>query len=116
MGPHSDILTLCQETDSSIIARQLVVLGNSIASTGIKKETVSEIELYPNPVKDILEIESFKMVNRILIYDLCGRIIKTISNPGNVFTIDMESVDQGFYILVAIFSDKTKSVKRIVKQ
>jgi hypothetical protein len=77
MGPYSDILTLCQETDSLIIARQLDVLVNSNGSTGIQKETVQVIELCPNPVKTIPEMKLFKMINSIIIYDLCGRIIKT---------------------------------------
>lgn len=116
MGTFSDILTLCQETDSSIVARQLVVMGKSIAKTGIQKETVPDFEVYPNPVGKILKIKSFKIINNILICNLSGRIINTISNPGKSFTIDMESVDRGFYIVVVIFSDKTKSVKSIVKQ
>jgi hypothetical protein len=116
MGTFSDILTLCSETDSSIIARQLVVLGKSIAKTDIRNEILPDFDIYPNPVEKILEIKSFKMISSFSVFDLNGRIVKTISNPGNSFTIDMESADKGFYITVAIFSDKTKSIKRIIKQ
>ncbi|HUX57974.1 MAG TPA: T9SS type A sorting domain-containing protein [Bacteroidales bacterium] len=56
------------------------------------------------------------MISSVMIYDLNGIIIRNINSLGNSFTIDMESFDPGFYIVVAIFSDKTKSVKRIVKQ
>ena len=63
-----------------------------------------------------MEIKSSKMIERLTIYDLSGRIIKTISYQGNFYTIDMESVDPGFYILVAVYPDRTKSVKKIVKQ
>jgi hypothetical protein len=114
-GSSSDIITICQETDSSIIARQLVVSGESIFRTGIKEEELSCFEIYPNPVGKRLEIRSLKMISRIIIYDLYGRNIKTLTNPGNSFAIDMESEKEGFYIIVAIFSDKTTLVRKIFK-
>jgi hypothetical protein len=116
VGSYSDILTLCQETDSSIIAKQLVLKGESVIKTGIQKDKMPDFEIYPNPVKNILEIKSFKMINAILICDVNGRIINKISKTGMTFSIDMESVAPGFYIVAAIFSDKTRSVKEIVKQ
>ena len=115
-GSFSDVLTLYQETDSSVIGRQMVVFGKSVIKTGIYDERVSDIEIFPNPVKKILEIKSSKIIDCISIYDLSGRILKTLHNPGYIYTIDIESFDYGFYILVATFSDKTKSVQRIIKQ
>jgi hypothetical protein len=116
LGKVSDILTLCQETDSTIIARPLVVLGKSVEITAIENETLPDIELYPNPAKNILVIKSPEMIGFITIYDLSGRIIKTINNPMNSVTIEIESFDPGFYILEIVFSDKTKSVKGFIKQ
>jgi len=116
LGKVSDVLTLCQETDSIITARPLFVTGKSVVKTGIENETVPDIELFPNPAKDILGIKSPKMMDFITIYDLSGRIIKTINNPTNSIKIEIESFDPGFYILEIVFSDKTKSVKGFVKQ
>jgi hypothetical protein len=116
LGKVSDVLTLCQETDSTITARPLFVSGKSVLKTGIENETVPDIELYPNPAKDILGIKSHKMMDYIKIYYLSGRIIKTINNPMNSIKIEIEAFDPGFYILEIVFSDKTKSVKGFVKQ
>ncbi len=115
-GSFTDILDVCQESDSMIVARQLVVVGKSVVKTGIQEEKIPVFEMFPNPVKDLLEIKSFKSIYDFSICDLNGKIIRTIHNPGIAFTIDMKSLENGVYVVVAIFSDKTKSVKEIVKQ
>jgi len=114
-GTLSDIITLCQEKDSSIVARQLYVKGESVVKTGIHSESYSELEVYPNPVESKLKIKSFKMIRNILICNLSGRIITALNNPGNEFTIDLSSVIPGFYTLVVTYLDNTKYVKRVIK-
>jgi hypothetical protein len=115
-GSYSNILNVCQESDSMIVARQLIVTGKSIVKTGIHNEIVPGFEIFPNPMKDLLEIQSFKTIYDFSLCDLNGKIIYTTHNPGMAFTIDMKSFKNGVYVIVAIFSDKTKSVKEIVKQ
>ena len=114
-GTQSDIITLCQEKDSSIVARQLYVKGESVVKTGIHSESYSELEVYPNPVESKLKIKSFKMIRNILICNLSGRIITALNNPGSEFTIDFSSVIPGFYTLLVTYLDNTRYVKRIIK-
>ena len=114
-GPHSDILTICQEKDSSIVARQLFVKGESPVKTGIQNESVPNLELFPNPVENILKIKSFKMIRNIRICSLSGRNITVLSNMGNEFEINFNSVSPGFYLIVVTYSDNTRSVQRIIK-
>ena len=114
-GPQSDVITLCQEKDSSIAARPLYVMGKSVLKTGIHNELYPELEIYPNPVGSILKIKSIKMIRNILICNLSGRIITALNNPGSEFTIDLSSVIPGIYTLVVAYLDNTKYVKRIIK-
>jgi hypothetical protein len=114
-GPQSDVITLCQEKDSSIAARPLYVMGKSVLKTGIHNELYPELEIYPNPVGSILKIKSIKMIRNILICNLSGRIITALNNPGSEFTIDLSSVIPGFYTLVVAYLDNTRYVKRIIK-
>jgi hypothetical protein len=114
-GTLSDIITLCQGKDSSIVARQLYVKGESVVKTGIHSESYSELEVYPNPVQSKLKIKSFKLIRNILICNLSGRIITALNNPGSEFTIDFNFVIPGFYTLVVTYLDNTKYVKRIIK-
>jgi hypothetical protein len=114
-GTQSDIITLSQEKDSSIAARPLYVIGKSVLKTGIHNELYPELEIYPNPVESILKIKSFKMIRNILICNLNGRIITSLNNPGSEFTIDLSSVNPGFYTLVVTYLDNTKYVKIIIK-
>ncbi len=112
----SDILTICQETDSSIVARPLHVIGKVKEKTGILKESMPDFIIYPNPVRYSMEIKTSERIEIIVIYNLQGRIIRTIKNHDFSTSIDMGSVPQGFYIVEVIFSDKTKSFRGLIKQ
>jgi len=114
-GPHSDILTICQENDSSIIAQQLIVTGVSPVKTALRNELITDFEMYPNPADTKLNIKTTKMVSSILICNLSGKIVRVLGIQGKEFTINLNSIDPGFYILVINYLDTTKSMKRLIK-
>ncbi len=116
VGNYSDILTVCIETDSTFVARQVEVKGRSILKTGIDNMTFSGFEIYPNPVGSLMEIRSYKMISTIIICDLSGRVIKSVNNTAVSYAVNMESFEKGLYFVIVLFSDKSRSVKRIVKQ
>ncbi|HQL69499.1 MAG TPA: T9SS type A sorting domain-containing protein [Bacteroidales bacterium] len=75
---------------------------------GIPK--VSVLNCYPNPVSDLLYIESpeNKPIEEIKIYDIYGHLILTKSSSGHLTVIDVSGIEHGLYILEAdnVFSEK----------
>ena len=78
----------------------------------VNDELDSYTTLYPNPVKDYLNIESKLPILKIEIYSLLGSLIKTVRNSDE---IDLTNLDRGIYI-AKIFSNNTVLSKRIIKQ
>ncbi|TRW23526.1 T9SS type A sorting domain-containing protein [Flavobacterium zepuense] len=79
------------------------------STSGIASVTAKEINIYPNPTKNILNIQSFDSANsQFSITDVMGRLVKsgTINNQ----TIDVSSLPSGLYIL-AIDGKSTKFIK-----
>ncbi len=73
----------------------------SIETTGINGIAGnSNIKVYPNPVRDILNINGVKAGNTIMLYDISGRLLLQQTALANQATINIASVAAGVYQLV----------------
>lgn len=70
----------------------------STLSTDLNEES-SIAAFYPNPVSDILHLNTDGKISHIEIYDMSGRCVKSINAEGNRLEIDVKSIDSGLYIL-----------------
>ena len=68
--------------------------------------------VYPNPVKDVLNI-SLNDVQNVEIYDLLGKLMLSKSNPDS--RINVSSLQQGTYF-VKIFTDNECHTEKFIKQ
>jgi fibronectin type 3 domain-containing protein len=87
-----------------------------ITTTGDMIEEIgSKVEIYPNPVNDILYIEAETEILTMEIYDVYGRrqVTETPSHQGNL-VIDLSELKSGIYF-VKINTTEGNIVKRIIK-
>jgi hypothetical protein len=79
----------------------------------------SEIELFPNPTKDIVEIrlpESIEGEVQLEVYSANGRLVLSeTSNASTNHTLDISEQPAGLY-LVRIRSEKILIMKKLSKQ
>ncbi len=70
---------------------------------------------YPNPVRDYLNIDSDKGIEKVEIYDVNGRLIyHSVFNKRNV-QINIQELSSGVYIVNTVMNGKTKQFKMIKK-
>ncbi|HTD41117.1 MAG TPA: T9SS type A sorting domain-containing protein [Mucilaginibacter sp.] len=81
-----------------------VGVKNSSAGINQSESNSEEIALYPNPVKDILQIDYFGK-KQILITDINGKIIKSIITTDK--SISLSDLNTGSYFM-QIFSENNK--------
>ncbi|WP_378177115.1 cellulase family glycosylhydrolase [Aquimarina sp. SS2-1] len=87
------------------------------------RNSVSEnqigFEVYPNPVKDRLQIKTNDFIEngKIYLVDITGRIIKTLSIPSKIKEFEIGTADlySGLYF-VKIQYNKVTTTKRIIKK
>jgi len=86
-----------------------------LSSTEDVELSMSNLQLYPNPVGDILQIEMDEISSPqlIIIRDGSGRMVKRL-NPSNG-TIDMSALQPGLY-LISVLSDQGLSTGKVIKQ
>lgn len=85
---------------------------NKNALLNVSKMDVVEFQVYPNPVKDKLIIESRFASNDLILLDLNGKIIlkQTIGFKGK---IDLSTIENGVYYL-QITNEKTNAIQKII--
>lgn len=95
------------EVESDYIEEELIrgpLLGNESFSN-------QEVMVYPNPSKGIINVEN-KNLDRIIIYDIGGRIIKKMKPQSQ---IDLSDISKGVYIIKLISGTKTLIDKIILE-
>jgi hypothetical protein len=90
------------------------VLLVSPQETGIAGIERVSVEIYPNPVKDMLQIENGEQrINRIEIVDLSGKVIFQSNSLRN--QINVSDLSQGIYF-VKLETEKGTVTKKFVKE
>ena len=83
------------------------------ATLSTSKISISDVSIYPNPAKDILNISAGEKIDSATIFDLTGRIVK-ISNPyKEVFNFNISDLSNGVYLVKLNAGDKESSIKFI---
>lgn len=75
---------------------------------------ISEVSLYPNPVRDLLIIGTEKEIDRIEIIDVIGKTSQRSLRPSNQLYVG--DLSPGLYSIKIIFDDDSYSVKKILKE
>jgi subtilisin-like proprotein convertase family protein len=83
--------------------------------TSVMQNSTSNIKVFPNPATSTLNIAAEGLnVYQILIYDLTGRIVKSINlNQAENFSIPVHDLPAGTYLLQAIQNDSSEIVRWI---
>lgn len=90
----------------------LHIQGSNTEVLNINELNQLQIKLFPNPAKDVLEIQTTKEISTVELLDNSGkRILEQTKN-----TINLHGLDTGIYIIQVHFMDGMKSSQRFMKQ
>jgi alpha-tubulin suppressor-like RCC1 family protein len=73
----------------------------------------NSVQIVPNPINDTFQIYNEDTIYKVELYDVTGRMIKSWSNEHYLYSLT--DINNGVYTLV-LFSNKSKIVKKIIKQ
>ncbi|MBO6186671.1 MAG: T9SS type A sorting domain-containing protein [Chryseobacterium sp.] len=94
-----------------IITNTYTTTVQNVLSTSEISNDKTELSIYPNPVKDVLNIQSKNQIVKAEIYDVNGRILVSTSLNGN--SIHVSELPKGNYIIKLFSKDKATAHKFI---
>lgn len=89
-----------------------IIDGQLELRLGLEDQFLNTTKVFPNPVSDVLTIDSSIPIDSITVYDLKGTIVLHAQNS---LELDMASLITGVYF-VEIRSENAKMVKRVIKK
>jgi hypothetical protein len=97
--------------DNTLFAR------NRYAAAGIEEEAAWDFLVYPNPVSDVLNLEStFKVANQLQIFNALGELVYEKKNTSfNRMNVDISNLSPGLYTVNLTGANQTVSQKILVK-
>ena len=118
IGTTTNTFTITDLAGNSVMCSFDVIVT---ANLSVEDNTFSNsIMVSPNPTKNIITLNSVTniSIDSILILDLNGRVLQTITTIGQLSdgkTIDLSNLVSGMYFMKIQDSDNRVAVKRIVK-
>jgi len=83
----------------------------------IKTEEEEKTIIYPNPVKDYLNIESKEIISKIEVLDIEGRLLISKENINNInYSTNLDSLSKGVYILKIIYKNGKIASYKLLKE
>lgn len=79
------------------------------ATAGVKTDDLMNFGIYPNPVSDILTIIAGDVLNKVIVYDMTGRVVLQSAATTQTVKIYMDTLRSGSYIVQAVSGDTFKT-------
>ncbi|NNF02536.1 MAG: T9SS type A sorting domain-containing protein [Bacteroidia bacterium] len=89
-------------------------IDSILISTEVGSIQENEMNIYPNPTSDQINIETNEKITNIIIYDLRGNIVKQFSVSSKQYSVNVRSLASGKYFLQSI-STKNNNVSSFIK-
>lgn len=100
-------------------------LDNALASSWTASPSINlsvdeisyseNIVIYPNPVSNILTIQSANPITSYKVYDVLGHLLYESKEVSNILKTDWSSYTNGIYY-ISVFNKTGKSTKKIIKK
>jgi hypothetical protein len=85
------------------------------AKLAVSSATKSLVTVYPNPVVDVLNIESPSKVQSVSVYDLSGKAVSNQILNATKSQVNLSKLAPGVYIVNIVIDNETKTVKVMKK-
>jgi len=114
-GEYNTISVLPVNKFGTPAINNIIYIDNKIRTSLENAITTGNIQIYPNPIKDILSlIGDLEPIASLLFIDVTGRIVKEIRELKNT-SLDLSSMSSGVYALIVQYKNhfKKESIKLI---
>lgn len=91
----------------------VVQYNGDITQASINDLSENSFNVYPNPVQDLLNIQSSETVDNIQVYDVLGKLVMEVAPNAVSPTVNMSQLTSGAYFVRVSINGTAKTVKVI---
>ncbi|WP_298778958.1 T9SS type A sorting domain-containing protein [uncultured Polaribacter sp.] len=92
-----------------------VKFDSSCETASLNDSTLSDISLYPNPVSNILTINTHNVIKNVVLYNILGKQVMYLQINKNNKSIDVSNLSKGVY-LIKYQVENTVGTAKFIKQ
>jgi hypothetical protein len=89
------------------------VVGMTMSITSINEVTDNNVQVYPNPAKDVINVVSDLNVKNITLVNYVGQMVYNQNVNGNSFQVNVSGLGTGMYVVRIETIDGSIITKRI---
>ena len=78
-------------------------------------KTANAVKVYPNPVKDLVNITSLQTMDKVSVFNILGQEVLKKSLHSNEGTLDFSKLPSGTYMVKVTADNEVKTLK-VIKQ
>ncbi|MFN7117169.1 MAG: T9SS type A sorting domain-containing protein [Saprospiraceae bacterium] len=110
-GSFQLVLALASSPNTPI---DTVTFNTSVnqATTSTQDVAVSDIRVFPNPASDYFELTNDQSVERLMVYNLLGREVRSFRTQGIGQQYSLQGLPDGLY-LIALVNDRKEVIKTV---
>lgn len=91
------------------------VMFSKASAVGVESTRSENVNIYPNPSNEILNISSDKNIQKVVIYNSIGQIVLTTQESANVAKINIAELTNGLYTVKTVING-VDTFSKIVKE
>jgi hypothetical protein len=77
---------------------------------------VDSVQVYPNPVGDVLHVKADSPLETVVIYNLLGQRVLSSFPKGVTESIDVSGFESGLYLVRVAFGDRVETFRVLFRQ
>ena len=109
-GPHKILIIVTSVTNSGYVYLDEITLQAAATAT-TKENMLSALSLYPNPVKDVLNLNYKEAIDTVKIYSNTGQLIVSENPNAAQASVNLDKLATGVYFVNVISGGLTKQSK-----
>jgi hypothetical protein len=110
---HISQFVFVSEGGATVYADNIYFSENGV--TGLNDFAKNKVVMYPNPVSDVLTLQSGTAIEKLAVYNMLGQLVLEAQPGADMANLDVSQLQQGTYVLQATINGAVSTQKFIRK-
>ncbi|MCX6244246.1 MAG: T9SS type A sorting domain-containing protein [Bacteroidetes bacterium] len=111
-GWHDVALTVTNDFGTNTMTKTSYVY---VGGVGINELSQNQVTVFPNPVKNVMTVQSGSTIREIRIYNIAGQVVLTQTCQAKSVTVNTSGLTSGIYNLTTVNEKGTVNTKIVIQ-